>query len=266
MLTETASFEDEVRLKGDNRTDMPERLGILGGTFDPVHLGHLRIAEEAVDQLGLDGLVFIPAASPPHKVDRVFQPFSHRIRMLELAVGDNPRFSVSAIEQRLPGRSYTVVTLRKMHADASRCVELYFLVGMDGFLELSTWYRYRDLFQLARIVVIDRPGYRGGNILQALKKVASPLYEADQDGFRFVHPHLLPVHGLRSTRLDISSTMIRRLCVEGRSIRYLVTPDVLRYIECHALYRSSGGPDRLTAGSRMGGSQHEGLCEQWKVT
>jgi nicotinate-nucleotide adenylyltransferase len=227
---------------------MPERLGILGGTFDPVHLGHLRIAEEAVDQLRLDGLLFVPAATPPHKVDRVSQPFHHRCRMLELAVADNPRFSLSTIEEQLPGRSYTVVTLRKMHVDATRCVEFYFLVGMDGFLELDTWWHYRDLFQLARIVVLERPGYQAADILRVLRQGVSPLYEAGADGARFVHPHLHPVHALRNTCLDISSTAIRRLCAEGRSIRYLVPPDVLGYILAHALYKSHDRPGWPTAG------------------
>lgn len=227
---------------------MPERLGILGGTFDPVHVGHLRIAEEAVDQLCLDGLFFIPAAIPPHKVDRVTQPFEHRLAMLKLAVADNPRFGVSSIEQERPGRSFTVATLRRMHAEASRCVEFYFLVGMDGFLELDSWWHYRELFQLARIVVLERPGCREPDILEMLKKGVSPLYEAALDGSSFLHPHLLPVHGLRNTRLEISSTEIRRLCAAGRSIRYLVPPDVLRYISHYALYRSHVPSDGAAAG------------------
>jgi nicotinate-nucleotide adenylyltransferase len=158
--------------------------------------------------------------------------------MLELAIADNPRFSISSMEEELPGRSYTVTTLRRMHADASRCVEFYFLVGMDGFLELDTWWHYRALFQLARIVVLERPGCREADVLEVLREVASPLYEAGADGTNFVHPHLLPVHGLRNARLGISSTEIRRLCAEGRSIRYLVPPEVLRYILVHALYQS----------------------------
>lgn len=216
---------------------MPERVGILGGTFDPVHLGHLRIAEEAADQLRLDRLLFIPAASPPHKVDRAFQSFEHRFSMLDLAIADNPRFSLSSIEQDLPGRSYTVTTLRKLHAESSRDIEYFFLVGMDGFLELDTWWRYKELFQLAGIVVLERPGYPASDILNFLKRMISPLYEVGSEARTFVHPHLMPVHGLRSTLLDISSTTIRELVATGRSIRYLVPSDVLGYIVAHALYR-----------------------------
>jgi nicotinate-nucleotide adenylyltransferase len=228
---------------------MPERLGILGGTFDPVHLGHLRIAEEAVDQLRLDGLLFVPAATPPHKVERAFQPYHHRYRMLELAVADNPRFSVSRIEQELPGRSYTVATLYKMHQEATRFMEYYFLVGMDGFLELETWWHYRELFRLARMVILRRPGHGDGDILPVLRQIVSPLYEVGADRASYVHPHLNPVHALDNTRLDISSTTIRRLCSEGRSIRYLVPPDVQHYIFAHALYRSHECQDRPAAGS-----------------
>ncbi len=218
---------------------MPERLGILGGTFDPVHMGHLRIAEEAVDQLRLDGLMFIPAASPPHKVDRVLESFQHRCSMLQAAIADNPRFTLSTVEHEISGRSYTVATLRRLHARASRCVDYYFLVGMDSFLELDTWWRYKELFQLARIVVLGRPGYPGGDILKALRRMISPLYEAGQDGATFFHPHLLPVHALRSPLLEISSTGIRQLLASGRSIRYLVPQSVLSYIGAHALYRPS---------------------------
>ncbi|MHC1745374.1 MAG: nicotinate-nucleotide adenylyltransferase [Syntrophobacteraceae bacterium] len=232
---------------------MPERLGILGGTFDPVHMGHLRIAEEAVDQLRLDGLLFIPAASPPHKVDRVFQSFEHRCAMLEAAIADNPRFSLSTIERELPGRSYTVATLRKLHSVTPRCVEYYFLVGMDGFLELDTWWKYRELFQLARIVVLERPGYSVADILMTLKRTVSPLYEVGADRSTFVHPHLLPVHALKSTLLDISSTEIRQLLAAGRSIRYLVTPGVLGYIGAHALYRPPGPAACAATGTHASG-------------
>ncbi len=216
---------------------MPQRLGIFGGTFDPVHIGHLRIAEEAVDRLCLDRLLFVPAALPPHKVDRVTQSFEHRLAMLELAVADNPRFRVSSIEGERPGRSYTVATLRRMHAEATRCVDFFFLVGMDGFLDLGSWWHYRELFQLARIVVLDRPGCHGPGILGVLRQGVSPFYETGPDGACFVHPYLHPVYALRNTRLEVSSSEIRRLVGEGRSIRYLVPEDVLHYILKYGLYR-----------------------------
>ena len=113
---------------------MPQRVGILGGTFDPVHYGHLRAAEEALEALELDRVLFIPAASPPHKSPSAVREFEHRMEMLRLAIGDHPRFELSDLEGRMPGKSYTVMTLRALHrlmeGDSNR--RLFFLVGMDA--------------------------------------------------------------------------------------------------------------------------------------
>lgn len=216
---------------------MPQRLGVMGGTFDPVHIGHLRTAEEAIEMLSLDYLLFIPAAYPPHKGGRQTLPIEHRFRMLELAIQGHPRFRLSDIERKLPGKSYTSITLRKLREDAEREIDLFFLVGLDAFLEIDTWWHYKDLFQLANMVVVRRPGYSEEQVGEFLCRRVSSRYRMGSDISCFMHPDLLTVYYLNNTRLGISSTQIRRLIAERRSIRYLVPPDVIRYIEEKKLYR-----------------------------
>jgi nicotinate-nucleotide adenylyltransferase len=209
----------------------------MGGTFDPVHIGHLRTAEEAIEMLNLDHLLFIPAAYPPHKPGRQILSFAHRFRMLELATLDHPRFRLSDIEQKLPGKSFTAITLRTLHENARRGVELYFLVGLDAFLEIDTWWHYKDLFRLANMVVLRRPGYSEEQVSEFLSRRVSSSFRVSGDATCFIHPELLPVYYLNNTRLGISSTQIRLLVAQGRSIRYLVPADVMGYIEEEKLYR-----------------------------
>lgn len=217
---------------------MPHRVGILGGTFDPIHIGHLRAAEETVEALNLEALFFIPAADPPHKTGKGVQPYTHRRHMLELSMESHPCFRISDLEQKMPGKSYSVLTLRKLRDEVLPGAQLYFLVGLDSFLELDTWWRYQELFQLAHLVVLRRPGYDENRIAGFLMQKVSSLYIRDTHHARFHHPELCSVHYLHNTHLEISSTRIRRLFQEGRSIRYLVLPEVMRYIEANKLYRS----------------------------
>lgn len=216
---------------------MPERVGIMGGTFDPVHFGHLRTAQEAIEMLSLDSLLFIPAACPPHKPGRRIVAFEHRYRMLELAIEDNPCFRLSDIEKKLPGKSYTAITLKKLQEEARRETELYFLVGFDAFVEINTWWHFRDLFRLARIVVLRRPGCSEVDVGEFLCRNVSDGFRLSADSSCFIHPELLPVYFLDNTRIGISSTQIRHLAAQGRSLRYLVPADVLGYIQREELYR-----------------------------
>lgn len=215
---------------------MPQRLGILGGTFDPVHFGHLRTAEEALEAFGFDYLFFMPAADPPHKPNHGITLFKHRWRMLQIAVDDNPKFRLSDLEQTLSGKSYTVITLNKLLESFSEAPELYFLVGMDGFLELHTWWHYRELFQLTHFVVLRRPGFPEEKMENFLRQRVSALYKWDEEAGLYRHPDLFPIHCLKNTWFGISSTQIRQLLSEGRSIRYLVPYQVMRYIEDQKLY------------------------------
>jgi nicotinate-nucleotide adenylyltransferase len=216
---------------------MPQRVGVMGGTFDPVHLGHLRVAEETVETLELDSLLFVPAAVPPHKSGAKTLPFEHRWKMLKIATKNHPRFRVSDIEHRLPGKSYTVVTLRKLSEAYRNDAELFFVLGMDAFLELDTWWHFEELFELAQMVVLQRHGYNETAIRGFLTEKVSPLYSAEEGEMCYRHSRLLPVHCFHNTWLEISSTQIRQLVKKGKSIRYLVLPQVMHYIDERKLYR-----------------------------
>jgi nicotinate-nucleotide adenylyltransferase len=216
-----------------------QRVGIFGGTFDPVHIGHLRIAEEAVETLGLDKMLFVPAADPPHKPGGSILPFEHRRRMLELALRDNSRFMLSDVEDRMPGKSYTVKTLRRFIDEWEGSAELLFLVGMDAFLEMDTWWNYRELFQLASIVILRRPGHDESRVGEFLHRKISARYVWGTGRGCYSDPEFLPVYLLRNSVLQVSATSIRRLISQGRSVRYLVIPEVLRYIVEKNLYRTN---------------------------
>ncbi|HOV86201.1 MAG TPA: nicotinate-nucleotide adenylyltransferase [Syntrophobacteraceae bacterium] len=217
------------------------RLGILGGTFDPVHVGHLRIAEEAVEFLALDTLLFIPAAIPPHKGATGILPFEYRYEMLRLGIQGNPRFQVSALEKDFPGKSYTVVTLGRLREQSPPDAELFFLVGMDAFFEMGSWWHYRELFRLASIVVLHRRGYSEGSVGDFLRAKVSAGYFRGREELKFEDPALKPVYLLDNTLIEVSSTRIRRLVAQGRSIRYLVSEAVMGYIQQNRLYRLEAG-------------------------
>jgi len=214
---------------------VPLRLGVFGGTFDPVHLGHLRAAQEALDILGLDEMLFVPVAVAPHKPGSQILFFESRWRMLQLAIAGNPRFRLSDLEQRMPGKSYTVHSLKQLREE-NPGAELFFLVGCDAFFEMDTWYEFKEIFRLADIVVLCRPECRENEILQFLSKRVSELYRIVPDNREIRHPVLCSVYSLPNTRMDISSTRIRELASEGRSVRYLVPDNVWSYIGENRLY------------------------------
>ncbi|MEJ5349575.1 MAG: nicotinate-nucleotide adenylyltransferase [Desulfosoma sp.] len=224
----------------------PERVGILGGTFNPVHVGHLRMAEEALEALALDLCLFIPAWVPPHKPDPDLVSYEHRWHMLELALAGHPRFRISDVEKRLEGTSYTVRTLRALCAELPPQTQLFLLVGTDAFFEMATWWRYREIFRLAFVAVLQRPGTVQKDPLQFLRTHVSTDYEQDPavikgepmvEGTTYRSPTLLSVVSLNTTRLDIASSRIRALRARGKSIRFLVPDAVMDYIMEKGLYR-----------------------------
>lgn len=212
------------------------KLGLLGGTFNPIHLAHLRIAEEARDAVGLDRVLFIPAADPPHKPLAGDIAFDLRYGMVQRAIQDNPRFEVSDIEARLGGKSYTVETLPALQQERAGD-ELYFIIGSDSFLELGHWHRYSEIFALTSLIVVERPGKQ---VLQPLAQ----LPEAVRSSFRQESVDLLQhtsgnrIHFIQGTHLDISSSRLREMLADGSSIRYLVPPVVETYIAQKGLYQS----------------------------
>jgi nicotinate-nucleotide adenylyltransferase len=200
------------------RTRPARRIGVFGGTFDPPHVGHLALAERARDQLGLERVVFVPAADPPHKRGRAKTPFAMRLRMTRLAVRGHAGFSVSDLEARRPGPSYTVETLRAMRR-RYHGRELVLLLGADSLADLPGWRDPADVVRLARLAVAARPARRG------LRRRAG----ARPGGGR--------VTRLQNPVLEVSSSDLRARARRGESLRYLVPDAVAAYVRRHRLYR-----------------------------
>jgi nicotinate-nucleotide adenylyltransferase len=212
------------------------KTGILGGTFNPIHLAHLRIAEEVRLACGLDRVLFMPAATPPHKPLAGDIPFAHRYAMVEAAVADNPYFSACDLEAQRPGKSYSVATLEILHGRFP-LDEFYFIIGMDSYRAIDTWKDYSRLFELTNLVVAARPGHTGDDPLALLPVVIREQFCYDIQSNVLRHDSGNRVIMLQETFLDISSTRIRQQVAEQGSIRYLVPSVVENYICRHALYR-----------------------------
>ena len=195
-------------------------IGVMGGTFDPIHLGHLAIGEEAREALSLDVVRFVPAGEPPHKPAGSVTSVEHRLAMVELAIAGNPAFELSRIEVERPGPSYTVDTVEALANDAD---ELVLILSAETFAELPTWHEPERLFEATRIAVVPREGY----------PAPDPAWLAEAFPGRE-----LRVTYLEGPRLGLSSTAIRARVAAGRSIRYLVPEAVEAYIAQHDLYRT----------------------------
>ncbi len=212
------------------------RVGVLGGTFNPIHIGHLRMAQEAVETLKLEECIFLPAWVPPHKPKSRIVSFAHRLEMVRRAIADNSHFVASDLERRLNGKSYTVVSLTELCRELPPGTAIFFLLGADAFCEIHSWWRYRDLFRLASLVVLRRPGFVPAGITEQLERRVSERYRWNGSRRCFEHPELEPVFALDTTCLDISSSELRRTVRGGRSIRYLVPDAILSYIKDEGLY------------------------------
>ena len=212
------------------------RLGILGGTFNPIHLAHLRSAEELAEDLGLDHVLFIPSASPPHKRSAQVAPAHHRMAMVRLALRGNPRLRASTIEVDRGGHSYSVDTLRMLREKWGHRPEIFFIVGIDAFREVQMWKEYDEIFSLAHVVVISRPPdeARPRRSLLPVAVRRQFCYLPKHEGF--INRTGKKIIFRRVTALDISASGIRARLARGRSIRYLLPLPVQRYIEKHHLY------------------------------
>lgn len=192
------------------------RIGIMGGTFDPIHFGHLIAAERVRDELPLDYVWFMPAAEPPHKHSRTVADPIHRLRMVEKAVVDHPKFCVSKLEFERQGTSYTAETmsiLQKRYPEH----EFYFIVGADMVHDLPNWYRIHQLVQDVQFVGLNRPGYGRPELPDAIAK---------------------RVRYVSMPSIGITSTDIRRKRAAGKSVRYLVPEGVREYMEANRLYET----------------------------
>ena len=223
------------------------RIGIMGGTFDPIHLGHLRAAEEIYWAFGLDRIIFVPAARPPHKEEVVAASAMHRYEMVSLATVFTPYFTVSPIELQREGKSYSVETVREFQRLSGPDTNLYFVVGVDAFLEMSEWREAKELLTLARVIVTARPGWRLDEVEHLLapeqrRLLGHPTFkylkvsEVDPERVEDA-PAPRQVLLVEVVSLDIASREIRQLVEEGRSIRHLVPDTVAAYMAKNRLYQ-----------------------------
>lgn len=213
--------------------------GLFGGSFDPVHYGHLRCAEEIIESESLDRMILIPALQQPLKSGVETTPFSHRREMIRRAIEGNPSFSCSDLEGRRQGSSYSIDTVSGFRETAPPGTELYFILGRDAFADIRKWRDWQELLTLCHFVVMTRPGYDRSDLSKILPRDC-PLqfvYDASADGFRGPTGYLILFRTV--TQLDISSTDIRSRVRAGRSIRYLVPEPVREYINEQKLYRET---------------------------
>jgi nicotinate-nucleotide adenylyltransferase len=211
------------------------RIGILGGTFNPIHLAHLRSAEEVREAQRLDRVLFVPSARPPHKPAGGLAPPAHRLAMVRLAIVGNPYFRVSTLEIDRGGRSYSIDTLRALHT-ALPGAHFSFIIGLDAFREIDTWKECRSLFSLCDLIVTSRPPHR-----QLPRRAALPVAVRSDFCYRpgqrtFEHQEGTRIIFQPVSDLDISASSIRQHLGRGASIRYLVPHSVERYIKRHRLY------------------------------
>ena len=201
-----------------------KKIGILGGTFDPVHYGHIALAEDAVREAGLHEVVMIPARIQPFKQDREYASGEDRFNMLALAAGKDDHITVSKYELQQESISYTYLTLRHMQEFFGEDTRLYVITGTDSFLKIDTWMNAEELLSNYAYIIGTRPGYRQDEYRKALQKITS-AYGTE-------------VISMNKTELDISATQIRQMVAEGKPISDLVPPEVERYIREHGLYRT----------------------------
>lgn len=200
-------------------------VALFGGSFNPIHHGHLIIARAVAERLDLVRLVLIPSANPPHKVGQDLADAADRLAMVRLAIADEPFFEVSDTEIRRRGTSYTILTLEEYRSRLAPGEDLYWIIGGDTISELHTWYRARELVDLCRIVTAVRPGFETPDLSVLQPTLSAAQVERLRRGI------------LETPRVDISATDVRRRVAEGLSIRFLVPEAVREYIERKELYR-----------------------------
>src|ERR671925_533388 len=213
-------------------------MAVLGGSFNPIHYGHLLLADDVLEQLALDRVLFVPAGSPPHKPAGLLAPAADRFQMVRLAIAEHARFGVSDVELRRAGPSYTVDTLSALAAGGD---ELFYIVGSETFLDLLSWREPKRVAALARLVIVPRVGSPFDADSDAAQKV---LREIGVDG-GFTHVDAdgrVPERGVivsRAASMPISASELRRRVREGRSLAFRLPPAVADYIRARGLYREA---------------------------
>jgi nicotinate-nucleotide adenylyltransferase len=211
-------------------------VGILGGTFNPIHFGHLRMAEELADALNLDTVRFIPAANPPHK-DAPAISAEQRAAMVKLAIANNDSFIFDDRELHRTGASYTLDTLLSLRKELGSQTSITLFMGSDAFTKFDTWHRWQEIISLCHIALVQRPQLRGHEhtLSKTLETFLHNHYSENSDD---MHQQAAGFVTMRQiTALDISSTAIRNALQHGDSVRYLMPDNVIEYIQQHKLYR-----------------------------
>ena len=202
-----------------------QRIGVIGGTFDPIHYGHLAAAEEARVRVNLEKVLFVVALLPPHKLDEDVTPVEHRLAMVRLGVASNPHFEISLVDVDRPGPSFTVDTISMLQEQWGPGTELFFVMGLDSLVEVPTWHQPERLIRLCHLVAVSRPRF----------EVDMRQLEASVPGISS------RVEIIDMPEVDISSSDLQRRVKEGLPIKYQVPEEVERYIIEHRLYEQSAG-------------------------
>jgi len=203
-----------------------KKIGIMGGTFNPIHHGHMVTAQEALDQFSLDRVVFIPTGDPPHKVEDLLAHAEDRYLMTVIAISSNDSFFVSRAEIDRRGKSYTIETVKELRNTYGADAELFFITGADAILEILTWKNTDEIVTLAKFIAATRPGYD----LSKIEGLKSTLFRSEKEADEGISIMEIPA-------LAISSTDIRKRIKQGRPINYLVPEGVNNYIIKHGLYK-----------------------------
>jgi len=242
---------------------MAPRTGVLGGTFDPIHLGHLAVARQAAEAFGLGRVLLLPSRTPPHRPVDPSASLFHRFAMVALAAAADDRLVASDLEMGRPGPSYTADTLRAFGATGLGAWQIFFLIGADAFAEIATWRDYPAVLDLAHFVVCSRPGAAAAALPTRLPDLAARMIPVPNPGSEDPGLHPIPVTERPETRVflldcatpDISSTSIRAHARAGRPLAGLVPPEVDDYIRRHGLYGADHGA--APGGRPAAGNLHE---------
>jgi nicotinate-nucleotide adenylyltransferase len=227
-----------------NRNSAPSiRVGLFGGTFNPIHRGHIAVAEDVLSHYNLDRIHFIPSALPPHKAPAAIVSANHRLAMARLALRGRQRFSISDMEVQRRGPSYTIETLRRCSTDQTGARRFFFIVGMDAFLEIHTWKAYLQLFEETAFIIMSRP-HSGRPVKDFGRAIQAYVCRHISEDYRWSsqkkvlrHPILKPLYLAEVKPVDIASTRIREAVRRGHAIDQWVDPSVADYIQRKGLYR-----------------------------
>jgi len=211
--------------------------GLLGGTFDPIHFGHLRAAEEMLQLFDLNRIIFVPSSRPPHKLEAEITSFYHREQMVRMAIEGNVSFSFSDVENQRTGKSYSVETVEYILNKYLEDLKLYFIIGQDAFQAITTWKDWEKLLLLCNFAVMTRPGYQQKGLGAVLPEAFASRFTYDKKIDGYSGPTGNVIYFRSVTFLDISSSRIRESAKAGQSIRYLVPDSVRNYIVKNSIYK-----------------------------